>query len=886
MTKGGVMKEKFTFSVVIPIYNTGDYLRKTLDSVVKQTVGFVDNIQLILVNDGSTDSSGAICKEYHDRYPRNIVYVNQANAGVSAARNAGIEHIEGRYVNFFDSDDLWTEDVFAGVKDFIHKNADIGIVALPVRFIEAKSGEHPLNYKFTRERIVDIDKEPWNILSCVSNTFIRRDLLDGLSFDSELKSGEDALFSLQCVLRSGVYGLVCRSNSYYCYRKRETMNSATNCNVRRRDYFFVTLDKLYDCVIRESIEKRNEVHPYIQYLLLYEMSYRIRTAQESTCLSDEEWSAYSRRLQSYFKYIDNSVIIGSRFWWPDHKLYALHCKYGDKMAQWFSSDKNGVRFGRVYNIANKLNLSLVLKVFDVDRGTMTIAGSYSGYYHYIGNVEFILNGKCTSPEVEVLPGSNACVLGEKSRPRLMFKLELPANDFKQFSARIAIPGGNYIHLRLLTSETSHFSSPNNRSYIVEGKAYYHKLYDIVRGRMWGRQRFKNLLCRLRWNWRDGKMKYEICRLLVLMLKLFKRKEVWIFSDRFDKADDNGEFLFRYVLAQKNPKIDAYYMINRSTSDFKRISKYGKVLDPQSYWYRVKFLLADKIISSQFDAVLSNPFILEAGRICDLFRHKFVFLAHGIHKDDISGLLNIATRPVSLLTTTVKGEYNAIRKGRFLYDERNIKLTGMPRYDFLENKPEKLVVIMPTWRRTLSGAIDPKTRERGYNPMFKESSYFCFWQRLISDEKICSKMRELGYRGLFVIHPCHLANAVDFVGNDVFSISKGFADYTNLKSEASLMVTDYSSAVFEYSYLRKPIVYVQADRDEFYGHHTYVPGFFDYSRDGFGPVTESYEETLAAIVNYLESDCRMERKYMDRVDRFFTFKDRNNCSRVYNAIRAL
>lgn len=80
------MKEEFEFSVIIPIYNTGDYLRQTLDSVINQTVGFTDNIQLILVNDGSTDSSGAICEEYRNRYPGNIVYVNQANAGVSAAR--------------------------------------------------------------------------------------------------------------------------------------------------------------------------------------------------------------------------------------------------------------------------------------------------------------------------------------------------------------------------------------------------------------------------------------------------------------------------------------------------------------------------------------------------------------------------------------------------------------------------------------------------------------------------------------------------------------------------------------------------------------------------------------------------------------------------------
>jgi glycosyltransferase involved in cell wall biosynthesis len=106
------MKENFEFSVVIPIYNTGDYLRQTLDSVINQTVGFVDNIQLILVNDGSTDSSSAICLEYQARYPRNIVYVSQENAGVSVARNSGIKHIKGRYVNFFDSDDLWTKDVF------------------------------------------------------------------------------------------------------------------------------------------------------------------------------------------------------------------------------------------------------------------------------------------------------------------------------------------------------------------------------------------------------------------------------------------------------------------------------------------------------------------------------------------------------------------------------------------------------------------------------------------------------------------------------------------------------------------------------------------------------------------------------------------------------
>ncbi len=79
-------------------------LREAVESLVAQDIGF-DRIQLILVDDGSTDESGAICDEYAARYPDNVLALHRENAGVSAARNAGIEHARGRYVNFMDSDD-------------------------------------------------------------------------------------------------------------------------------------------------------------------------------------------------------------------------------------------------------------------------------------------------------------------------------------------------------------------------------------------------------------------------------------------------------------------------------------------------------------------------------------------------------------------------------------------------------------------------------------------------------------------------------------------------------------------------------------------------------------------------------------------------------------
>ena len=102
------MTEKIT--VIVPVYNVEDYLDKCLDSVIKQTY---KNIEIIVVNDGSTDNSGEICQEYAQKDNR-IIYVEQENGGLSDARNAGLERMTGSYVTFVDSDD-WIEQDYVEV---------------------------------------------------------------------------------------------------------------------------------------------------------------------------------------------------------------------------------------------------------------------------------------------------------------------------------------------------------------------------------------------------------------------------------------------------------------------------------------------------------------------------------------------------------------------------------------------------------------------------------------------------------------------------------------------------------------------------------------------------------------------------------------------------
>ncbi len=103
------MKETCFCSVIVPVYNAESYLRRCIDSIVQQPP---DLFELILVDDGSADSSGAICEEYAQRYD-NIRVIRQENAGHTAARNAGLRCAKGEYVGFVDSDD-WVDPQWLG----------------------------------------------------------------------------------------------------------------------------------------------------------------------------------------------------------------------------------------------------------------------------------------------------------------------------------------------------------------------------------------------------------------------------------------------------------------------------------------------------------------------------------------------------------------------------------------------------------------------------------------------------------------------------------------------------------------------------------------------------------------------------------------------------
>ncbi len=188
-------------SVIVPCYNAAPYLRACLDSLCAQTER---DIEIIVVDDGSTDGSGAIADAYAAQEPR-VAVLHGDNRGVSAARNAGLAAARGDRVAFVDADDTLPEGAFAALCG----DADIvcGLIAE-----DDRAGERyvltPLRQLTTRDAQIRALIDGDRVLNSPCNKLYSRALIGDTRFMEGLKIGEDALFNLELYARAGSTALV------------------------------------------------------------------------------------------------------------------------------------------------------------------------------------------------------------------------------------------------------------------------------------------------------------------------------------------------------------------------------------------------------------------------------------------------------------------------------------------------------------------------------------------------------------------------------------------------------------------------------------------------------------------------------------------------------
>lgn len=214
-------------TVIIPMYNVEKYIKRCINSIINQKY---NNIEIILIDDGSTDNSYNIAHNYEINDPR-IKIIKKENEGVSSSRNIGIQIATGDYITFIDADDYIKKNTFYKINNIIKKQkCDIikyGYIK-KYKFLKKK-------YKFSIEKNKCIHKQKYcekvypyifktYDLSNIWNAVFKKDIISNIKFDINLKYGEDFKFMVQALLNSKSIYFETKCLYYYVYNNNSTIN--------------------------------------------------------------------------------------------------------------------------------------------------------------------------------------------------------------------------------------------------------------------------------------------------------------------------------------------------------------------------------------------------------------------------------------------------------------------------------------------------------------------------------------------------------------------------------------------------------------------------------------------------------------------------------------
>lgn len=888
------MDKKYKFSVVMAVYNVKPFLAEAIDSVIAQDIGF-ENVQLILVDDGSTDGSAEICDQYAAQWFDNIQVIHKENGGVSSARNAGLPLVKGEYVNFLDADDKLSPNAMKEVYAFFEEHkGKTDVVSIPLEFFDGQCGPHMLNYKYSAgSRIIDLNREYNAIQLHINSSFVRESLLMDVHFDEKLSYAEDAKALSEILCKKFRLGVV--STCKYWYRIRSSGGqSALQTSSRRRTWYLPPLINFHEKAIQNCESLCGYVPRFVQYTLAYDLQWRVKRAKvPQGILTSEEELAYKEKLFSLFEKIDDDIILQQKHMSMEHKLLILKKKYHADPCVDIIPNDIVLRYGdKVVSLLSERVCHL--EFIQIQKDTCMIEGQFSFFPLQLPPVavHVLCNGKHYPCELfdRRVP---TCAWGTEILRFYGFKVEIPLLGVSSLDLvfECAIGKANIQFRNLAFEKFTPIAKDYATSYykkddwlLTYANNGLHIQKSSLKKQLFAEIRF------LRELWiqnKEGGRKAVVARCAYWLYKATHKHGYWLISDRTVKAGDNGEAFFRYI-RKNHPEIKSCFVLSEDSPDFEGLKAIGPVCRYISLRHKLTLLCSDYILSSQAEEDVRNPFggyfAPYKGILAD---KRVVFLQHGVTKDDISSWLNRFNKNLYGFVTAAYPEQKSIIQSPTFYTEKQVWLTGFPRFDRLYHDEKRTITIAPTWRRYLMGVRDVKTDQWSLMPGFEQSNYYIFYNSLINSLKLKEAAQKYGYQIYFFPHPNIQPYISHFDKNDEVTFLGREATYQKVYAESDLLVTDYSSAIFDFVYLRKPIFYAQFDSDEFFsGGHAYTKGYFDYERDGFGEVEYDLDSTIDRIIEYMQNGCKLKDKYRERIDRFFAFNDQNNCQRVYEKIMEL
>lgn len=370
---------------------------------------------------------------------------------------------------------------------------------------------------------------------------------------------------------------------------------------------------------------------------------------------------------------------------------------------------------------------------------------------------------------------------------------------------------------------------------------------------------------------------------IAMVYRFFRRDLWLLCDTENECRDNGFWLYKYL--RENTSEDAVYAINRKSPDYARVKDLGPVIQYGSFRHWIYYLAASKNISSQ-KMGKPNAAICYVLEVYGILRNKRAFLQHGIITADLSFLYYPHTK-MSLFVTSTYDEWKYVND-RYGYPEGCVQELGLCRFDHLHDMKVKKnqILIMPTWRMYIRNEISASDHELEAQK-FMETDYYRYWDALLKDERMIRYIEENDLQIIFYPHrEMHRFLKYFHVDHPNITVASWPEyDVQTLLKESAVLVTDFSSVAMDFAYMKKPLVYYQFDNEKFRKSHHQI-GYFDFRKDGFGPVCVTEQEVTDWLIRLHGQGFANEAIYLERHGKYFDLWDTKNCERNYKAIKEM
>ena len=377
----------------------------------------------------------------------------------------------------------------------------------------------------------------------------------------------------------------------------------------------------------------------------------------------------------------------------------------------------------------------------------------------------------------------------------------------------------------------------------------------------------------------------VCAIPYALYLKKKRPDMWLICEDYNEARDNGYWLFKYIREQQ-PQQDVVYAINKKSVDYNRVKDLGEIIQYSSYKHWAYYLAASKNISSQKGGK-PNAAVCYLLEVYGILKNARVFLQHGVICNDMPWCYYENTKMRLFVCGALK-EYNFIRD-TYGYPEGYVKYLGLTRFDGLHDFKVKKnqVLVMPSWREWIATPTSKSKELDSDVKNFVSTDYYQHWNAVLNSEKIDKILKEYNLELIFYPHRNMQKYIEEFKTNSENITIADWKKYDvqGLLKESALLITDLSSIFMDFGYMRKPMIYYQFDMEKF-RKGQYQQGYFEYKRDGFGPVCETLEELEKALEKLAKRNLQIEETYLEREKEFFPLWDTENCKRNYEAIKSL